>query len=347
MKRLYAVLFFVIAPTLLAQTASESAGAARLVGLQLNDPSLRSLFRSELPQVSFVIGKDEKSGKVQIGNTRGANSWTLALAGPLDENSDRTNFFGDDGLGDTINLEFGLRRAFVVAGVLPSTAREMSEVCLKVIGKRSCSMKEVRDSARFNNDEVILSAAERAAVAAGPNAAKWMLSTSAKTSRKKYAFANGATLEKENEEKTGYALGAGAIYIVNTSRIAPSLLYAVGLTLKRSSSYKDADAVQICEPADVAGAETCRDTPLGFPSNAKKWVAQLETRQFIGGSVALAPRLTFTATDNKDDVWSAELPIYLRNEIDSPFQGGVSLRWDDQNQDFSIAFFVGALAALK
>jgi hypothetical protein len=330
-----------------AQSDSESAaGATRLASLRLNDPSLRSLFRSELPQISFLIGKDEKSGKIQIGDAIGANAWTLALAGPLDENKDRTEFFSDDGLGDAINIEFGFKHAFLVKHDFPKVSRELTNACLKVLSDRNCTATKIRSSSNFN--EVRLTPAERAAVDAGPNAAKWMLSASAKTSRKKFEFANATTLEKDDLEKTGGSLNGGAVYIVDTAKINPALLYAVGLTLKRSSAYKDADEVQICKPASVAGAEVCRDTPLGPPTNSKKWVAQLETRQFIGETIALAPRLIYTKVDGaKAKVWSAELPIYLRNEIDSPFQGGISLRYDNKSNDFSIAFFIGALGILR
>lgn len=346
MKRAAIALLLTIAPALHAQSASEAEAAVRYQGLKLNDPTLRSLFRSELPQISFLINEDEQTGKIQIGDAVGANTWTLALAGPLDENNSRTEFFGDDGLGDAVNLELGFKRAFIVTGAFPKLSRELTSACMKVLGTRNCTTNQIRASANLAN--VRLTPAEQAAVDAGPNAAKWMISGSAKSSRKKFEFANATTLAEDDQQKTGRSFGAGVAYIVDSARINPALLYAIGFTIKRSSAYKDADEVHICEPAPVAGAETCRETPLGDPINAKKWVAQLETRQFIRDTIALAPRLTYTQIDgDAADVLSIELPIYLRSEIDSPFQGGISLRYDDKSDDFSIAFFVGALAALR
>ena len=327
------LLLLALAPVLSAQ--DRAAAATRYQGLMLNDPSLRSLFRSELPQISFLIGEDEKTGKIQIGNAKGPNAWTLALAGPLDENNDRTEFFGDDGLGNAVNIEFGYKRTFLGTDPAPNS-RELTNANLKMRARAAGA-----DTAR-------LSVAERAAMDAGSTIAKRILSFSAKTSRKKFEFANATTLAEDDLQKTGHSFSAGAIHIFDSDRISPSLLYAIGLTLKRASSYKAADGVHICEPASVAGAELCRETPLGGPTNTKKWVGQVETRQFIGDTIALAPRITYTKVDgNGDDVWSAELPIYLRNEIDAPFQGGIALRYDTKSEDYSIAFFIGAMGMLN
>jgi hypothetical protein len=69
---------------------------------------------------------------------------------------------------------------------------------------------------------------------------------------------------------------------------------------------------------------------------------QAEARGFIGEHVGLAPRITFEPGEGE---WFVDVPIYLR-EGTGPFNGGVSVGWDSENDEVLFSLFVGALPSI-
>jgi hypothetical protein len=43
-----------------------------------------------------------------------------------------------------------------------------------------------------------------------------------------------------------------------------------------------------------------------------------------------------------EDRWFVDVPVYLR-DIEGPFNGGVSVGWNSEQDEFLISLFVGAI----
>ena len=339
-KRLL-LLFIVIlvSVTAAAQDAMTLKTVANEVGQQsLNDRTLRSIFSWSTPQLSFVLNEKQKVGKLQYGATSGENAWSIAVAGPLDENSE-TVLATAEGINNGVNVELSYKRAFFTNDNPPIAAIALDALCKQFISDPAqvCSFNNMKKSAprevRHALEDILKNA---------DWGAKWYLGFSAKGGRKKFQYADATTLKDTDIVRNGHSIGVAAAVITS---FGPRFQSAA-LTIRRENAYKSKNPVQICVPTSVPPAETCKSRPFGAPERGEKTLVELESRHYFGTLFALAPRLTWADTDDKG-VLGVELPIYIRTKLDDPFQGGLSVNWDSKDHTVSVAVFVSALSPLR
>jgi hypothetical protein len=293
------------------------------------DPTLRNVTRTAAPQVSLTFSSDDKSAKVQWGREWMDAGVALAIAGPLDEDNDRTTLGTAEGLQDSVNAELTGKYTYHSES-LPLSAAEFKELCRKY---KTDSANLCESGSRQD-----LNARGQAIF---DDMQGWHLITalSGKWGTKKFTYADTTSLEETDARKNGWSVAGGVSWITQYSARA---LYSATLSYRHESAWKAQDAAFICEPLEGGTAEKCTELPFGAPGTQKKNLVTLETRHFLSDNMALVPRAKW---ETEEGDYSFELPLYLRQD-DGPFNGGVSLTWDSKSNDLVVGVFVGALTSL-
>jgi hypothetical protein len=152
---------------------------------------------------------------------------------------------------------------------------------------------------------------------------------SLKTSRDVFDYVDPATAAKLSAEKSGWSLKA--FYALRPFD-KPWLLL---VTAEHQDGYEARDEAITCPPGGVTA--DCVNGPAGAPEHKISDQISLEYRRDFGElSAALA--VTYDARDN---LFAAELPIYLVRGDDGAFNGGFKLNWRSDNGDVLASVFVG------
>jgi hypothetical protein len=178
----------------------------------------------------------------------------------------------------------------------------------------------------------------------------WFFGTNVTLGRKDFTFLDRTLLDSTGEVKTAsdvelpWAVGARVGLIFLTESIEDRPESALILSVSRERGYEAADPLTFCEEAeDVAPLESCKTFAGAPPGDEDATLVGLEYR-VAGRRVSWSPRLYYRIHDSdakSEDELGVELPIYFLTNKDGGFQGGVVLGWSDQDDDGSIAVFVG------
>lgn len=145
-------------------------------------------------------------------------------------------------------------------------------------------------------------------------------------------FDNTGTAVKS--DKAPYSLSAGFGWILQDRRLS------LGTRYKRE--FEDAKKAQLCAPlatgtpADEVGFETCKELPLGAPTEKNSFLLSAEARIFLE-TVAFSPRVT---ADVENDVLGFQFPVYLLRSAKGAFTGGFKLGWREDVDDIELSVFV-------
>jgi len=330
MKRTLILLLSILigsATQMQGQTPEEGAAA---VDATVADPTLTSGARGTAPAVSFQFSKDDTTATAQIGGRMGETSrWGLTVGGPLSKSSTKTTLVTNEGLNAGVNAELLFRKIFL-GPQTPIPARDLDQLCKTY--RRPDATSEPDTCTRQD-----LTAEGQRFFDAAAFPSTWVIGGSAKVGRKTFDFTLPTSFSDQSETHDGTSFSITGGLILNSS-----LFYYVGGSFRHETAFIGGDEQNICTPIEGSTSTFCRDIAVGAPVRREVNLMQLEMRNFIGSSVALAPRVTY---ETEKRVWSVEAPIYLR-QGDGPFSGGVNVGWDSRQHQVVVSLFVGMLPKL-
>jgi hypothetical protein len=312
-----------VASPVLAQ--GDATAATRLAEYRLDDAILESVVRGVVPGISF--GTEGGLAKAQYG--RHSRNWSrsVSIAGPVNQREDRTTLVTEEGLNSGFNAELTVKR----------TNHNDSSSSLSLVSvDELCTLYERKNRSVSRED---LPLEGQAACKAYNRQAKWVLATSLKAGRRRFAYSDPVTLGGAHATKSGWSLAAAGGFFPS---LPPSVLYYVGFSIRRESAWRSQAATTICVPLGVTGATQCRETALGSPARTTTTLASVESRHFLGTQFAFVPRVTYAVRE-----WMAEMPIFIRQVDKAPFNGGLNISWNSERRDIALSVFVGVLAPLE
>jgi hypothetical protein len=119
---------------------------------------------------------------------------------------------------------------------------------------------------------------------------------------------------------------------------------ALILSINRERTFKAAGALTLCKPVEgLAPIESCKTFAGAAPNGEESTVFVLEYRNGWE-RIGIAPRAFYRKFEKSaavDKDYGVEVPIYFLTNAKNSFQGGVKLGWSDQDDDGSVAVFVG------
>lgn len=178
----------------------------------------------------------------------------------------------------------------------------------------------------------------------------WFFGTNVTLGRKDFTFLDRPVLDSTGEVKTTsdvelpWAVGGrvGLIFLTETIEDVPES--ALILSVSRERGYEAADPLTFCQEAEgAAPLESCKTFAGAPPADEEATLVGLEYR-LAGRRISWSPRVYYRAFDSdakSEDELGVEVPIYFLTNKDGGFQGGIVLGWSDQDDDGSIAVFVG------
>lgn len=185
-----------------------------------------------------------------------------------------------------------------------------------------------------------------------PNAERhaWFVGTQSTIGRKDFAFLDRAKFDSTGEVKTTsdreapWSVGGrvGLIFLTETIEDVPES--ALILSVSREQGFKAADQLTFCQDADdLVPLESCKTFAGAPPGGEDATLVSVEYRM-AGRKVSWSPRAYYRSFDSdakSEDELGVEVPIWFLTNKDGGFQGGLVLGWSDQDDDGSIAVFVG------
>jgi hypothetical protein len=313
------------------QSTDEKPNAVAAVESKVVGPMLPSGVGGTVPAVSFQFSKDTTTATAQIGGRMGETSrWGLTVGGPLSKSSSTTTLATSEGLNTGVNAELVFRQIFLGDRVEMSRL-EFTRLCIDYLlpewraqKPNPCERKQLTPEGQRILD----------AKAFPPT---WTIGGSAKIGRKSFDFTTPTLFSDQSETHNGSSFSvAGGVFLNG------SLFYYLGGSVRHETAFVAGASQNICTPIGNSTSTFCRDIAVGAPARRDSNLLQLEMRNFLGGSLALAPRVTY---ETEKRAWSIEAPIYLR-QGDGPFNGGVNLGWDSKQHQVVVSLFVGMLPKL-
>lgn len=294
---------------------------ADLADSLLTDSEQENPLRSAIAAIAFAIDKEKKRASVQYGWESDQFSTLIKVAGPLDEKRSSTTLATHESLSNDTTAEFAMKR--FVWRQAPLSPEQMSELCIASGRGRNCGSKDLTPNNRAIFDK--------------QNWSAWLFGTSLKLGTQEFKYVDVSTSADQKETRTGGSGAFGVGFMPSRS------IYFVSLTIRHESAYKGADTFDVCTPLAGSSATKCREAALKPPTRKIKNIATVEARRFIGDYAALSPRIAY---EQKDSVFSIEVPLYFR-QPDGPFNGGITLGWDDAQQDLRATLFVGLMPTIR
>jgi hypothetical protein len=315
----------------------------------LEDPSLSSPVRRTKLQAILEATQTDSRAAIEIGFAGRKEPErlraTLKLAGPLSQDTDRSELATLKGLAGQTSVTLGLRR-------LGKTREEIREAVVQkltaAIGKDPIAFRNKLESAwKAENPGVAvpsslstddLSARGRRNFLRGIDATGGSFFFAGEATYavpKAFSFAVPETLERRQEEHDAYSgtLSAGWLPVV-------SPLPYVGLSFTYEDSFEGQGKQQICEPFGPQGSLRCQSLALGAPRQVEKQLLQLESRRFFPRATsAIGLRLS---RDFKNDVTGVELPVWVLRDASGLLNGGVALGWRSDTEEWTFSAFVGS-----
>lgn len=306
------------------------------LSIQTPTPEPTSPVRGRVPAAFVTAGRDDSDVQLQLG-------WTLAPGRNWQHS-----------LGATATAPLGDRSLSPLAelrGALPGTALEVSLNGLRwpsATGRTAlawCEQMKVAERIRADEDcddltesgveenyPHLLRAYHRATGWGTPIA--YQLTASA--SYDQHEFLDGATLKAESQTHIPFTLsGTFGGFVGQT-------LFTLNARYERR--FEDGVDVQICTPAGVGTAESCKTSPLGEPESGFNTVITGQARRFFSQNVGLNLRASYRMDD---EAWSVEAPFYFIPDGDGALIGGIVPGWSSEEDEFTIHLFVGRAFGLR
>jgi|GEM_PF-3910755 len=171
-------------------------------------------------------------------------------------------------------------------------------------------------------------------------AVPYLLAATYTVARPGFDYADSTTFEEKSETHNTYA--ASAFFGITPMRgVEAAERYYLGVSYTRKTDYEAQDAENLCSPLS-GGNINCREIAIGAPERKHADVIELEYRQFFR-HVGWNPKAAY---DLENEVGSFELPLYLRQDANKPFAGGVRVLWTE-DKGFSAAAFIAMAPTLK
>ena len=153
---------------------------------------------------------------------------------------------------------------------------------------------------------------------------------------KTFEFRSPTDLTKATERHDGYSISASA-------GILPlrKAFYFAGVTYRHEVEYKGKAEQQICTPLGTGGALQCSNLVLGAPAKKETHLGQVEMRRYFrNGTLAINPRYSY---DFEGEVSGAELPFYFLRDETGRLNGGISVGWRSDTEEYVVSAFVGSM----
>lgn len=182
-----------------------------------------------------------------------------------------------------------------------------------------------------------LSAREQRAYASGFFKDTFSVAFSGKVEFQDFKFVDPTSLAKMKDDKTSWSAG---LNLTKYFRASPT---AVTFGGAYERAWKSADKKILCPVPSGPTPVECVDSPDAPPTleDGFKLSANLRTRFFAGDELsnfAISPKVTYDVTN---DVFGAELPIYLVPDKDGGLVGGVKVGYRSDTDDVVFGIFVG------
>lgn len=310
-------------------TPEDQTAALKEVQLpNIPDPDLTGSVAKPSVDVIFEASKDDKRVEARIGFLVNGYSLDLRLGGPTSKSSSRTVLADLDGLANDTSAELKFTRS-VWNPKIDLEAKE--KVCDKYL--KTFATKDEKDQELCVSDAIKKTPLRREWLSATKSNQVILFGAGAKVGQQEFKFVSRDDLSKDlNEAHTDYSFSAYVGLLTNSN-------YFVGGNFRSERAYQADDPSQVCVPFGSSGALLCKEVILGAPVRKNKEVGQVEFKSFLTDRLAVGPRLS---RDFKNDVTSFELPVYfLQNKADKGLNGGATLGWRSDTDDWTIQIFVG------
>lgn len=162
----------------------------------------------------------------------------------------------------------------------------------------------------------------------------WFVTIKAETGPDSFSFIDPSSFADQKDRRWSHSASAAA------GALLPSNVY-LSIGLRRERSYSDAKTQAVCTIGD-ASMIACPSKVVGPPVEKTRGVIEGEARRFVGRHAGLSTILRY---DWESGDTSLEVPVYLVQDKDGGFRGGVSYGhiWSEEAEasGHRFAVFVG------
>jgi len=315
----------------------------------LEDPSLSSPVRTTDLQAIVEATQTSSLAAIEIGFASRENPdrlrATLKLAGPVSQDSDRSDLATLKGLADQTSVTLGLRS---LGKTREEIRKEVADKLQAAIDKDPLAFRNTLESAwqaehpgvavpsDLSTDDLSPRARRNFLRGIGATGGSFFFSSEATYAvPKTFSFVIPQTLARRQEQHEGYSgtVSTGWLPVV-------SPLPYVGLSFTYEDSFESQGKQQICEPFGPVGSLRCQNLTLGAPKQVQKQLLQLETRRYFPRALsAIGLRIT---QDFKNDVTGVELPVWVIRDRSGMLNGGVAVGWRSDSEEWTFSAFVGS-----
>lgn len=147
-----------------------------------------------------------------------------------------------------------------------------------------------------------------------------------------FTYADSSTYASQKVQADLWSVGVSAGY-----RLGTDALFQIGY--ERQHTRKPGESQELCVPisSEVAGATTCRTTPIGPPAEVDQHLLALQVAARIGESAAA--RVEARRNSSSGD-WFLDVPLYVVPDAAGELAGGVRFTHDFGEDETSVSLFV-------
>lgn len=152
----------------------------------------------------------------------------------------------------------------------------------------------------------------------------------AKVGAEKFDYVDPTTLAKQSDYKTPWSVSLGYSF----GDLAGT--YSAVFSASYQEAFEAQDSKTLCPPGSTSPAQ-CVTGAAGAPSRQRKSLISAEYRRKWASGLTVAAQATY---DAENDVYGAEIPIYLPAVAGHDTNAGVKFGWRSDTDEVTAVFFV-------
>jgi hypothetical protein len=293
---------------------------------RLADPSLQSLLGSTTPQVTLGSSAEDKTVTARLGVHVRDFLLDLKLSGPISGGSKDVRLADLDGLRGSTTADFGVSWIRWHPRANPLRQQRICDAYTKdwpaeAAKKFDCSYLGFPAGSEFRHRYA--------------SAIDWgiplVLDARFRVGKKSFDYVELPDLVSSRVSHVNYSTSA-------SFGVLTRVVGLVAVHFRYENAFRAAGSSQICSPLESTSSLRCEDLVLGAPRRHVARVAQAEIRRFFGSRFGVNPRVGY---EIRRSTTALELPIYFLRDREHGLNGGISLGWRSDTEQFGMSIFVG------